>query len=467
MFDAAVYLAEKAQKMGSKEWGPAPKIILALMKNLSRQYGGASRHTDAEQVVRTALDLLESHFTTSSLTPVEREEHMISLQSELSEHIMDRSDHATREQLHRSQLASGLVDDWTAQGINIRHNLAHSLFHQDKLEEASLINGALLKFADTEAGAVVVTKRLYLIMLNLRCQIMRAIAGKAENRIEDNWENSMIPIREELLRIHKLVFEESFTVLGIEDIDTWKAANNITGCLGTFGMMSECYPFLSIILTAGIAAKMRCEGKFNVTMSQLTSTANQCLDTLERSRMCDKSKIEDFRRLVQEWMKSSGCTLATHSHTAVNGEGVYLQSKGAFEEAEQQHVRSIELCVQAGIPVPGLYLYNLMLAIARQGRLDEAEMFRQEYVAEIAPEEAMYGALPQRMERSAQDQRIYEQAQILLRQGKITKDGEWWRARELQLNRAENIYGVIDVQPVVVATKEISRMISRRIFKIH
>lgn len=466
MFDAAVYLAEKAQDMGSKEWGPTPKIIFSLMKNLSRQYGGASRHTDAEQVVRTALDLLETDFATSGLMPVEREEQRISLQSDLSEHIMDRSDHATREQLHRSQLASGLVDDWTAQGINIRHNLAHSLFHQDKLEEANSMNRELLEFADTEAGEVVVTRRLYLIMLNLRCQIMRGIAGKAENRTEDNWENSMIPIREELLRIHRLVFVESLELLGIEDVDTWKAANNITGCLGTFGMMAECYPFLSIILTAGIAAKMRCEGKFDVTMSQLTRTANHCLDTLERSQIYDKSKVEDFGRLVQEWMRSSGCTSATHSHNAVNSEGVYLQSKGAFDEAEQQHGRSIELCEEAEIPVPGLYLYNLMLAIARQGRLDEAESFRQEHIAEIAPEEAMYGALQQRMERSAQDRRIYDQAQVLLRQGIITRDGEWWRARELQLNRAENIYGVIDVQPVVVAAKETSRIRARRIFKV-
>jgi tetratricopeptide (TPR) repeat protein len=463
IFDAAVYLVEKAQEMGRKEWNSSPGVIITFMSNANQQYESASKHTEAEQTVQEALEFLESDLAKSSIAPAQLEEYRISLQSDLAMSIMARGDHATREQLHRSQLASGIVDEWTASGINIRHNLAHSLYHQGKLEEADSTNAALLQFAETDAGKVAVSRRLYLIMLNLRCQIIRTVSSRAEDQNTDMWDNSMTRIREELLQIHGLVFKESLEVLGIEDVDTWKAANNLTGCLSLFGMVIECYPILSAVLTAGIVAKVRGEGKFKVTLNDLTRTTNNCLDSLERSRIQDKLKVEEFRRLLHEWMTSSGCAVGFYSHITLNGQGVYSQSKGEFVEAERQHLHSIELCEQAGELIPGVYLYNLMLAIARQGRLDEAREFREKHLAELAAEEARYGALQQRMERSARNRQIYEEAQSLLQKGEITREGAWWAARKWQLTWAENLYGEIIAQPAVTA--ENSRTRTRRIFR--
>jgi hypothetical protein len=463
IFDAAVYLAEKAQDMGRKEWDSSPGMIITFTRNANQQYWNASKHTEAEQAVKEALKFLKSDLAKSSIAPAQLEEHRISLQSDLAMSIMARGDHATREQLHRSQLESGIVDEWTAGGINIRHNLAHSLFHQGKLEEANSANTALLQFAETDAGKIAVSRRLYLIMLNLRCQIIRTMSSRAEDKNTVNWDNSTIRIREELLQIHGLVFRESLEVLGIEDVDTWKAANNLTGCLSNFGMVIECYPILSTVLTAGIVAKVRGEGKFKVTLNEITRTTNNCLDSLERSQIQDKLKVEECRRLLHEWMKSSGSTVGNYSHITLNGQGVYSQSKGEFVEAERQHLRSIELCEQAGEPVPEIYLYNLMLAIARQGRLDEAREFRETHLAKLAAEEATYGTLQQRMERSARDRQVYEEALVLLQTGKITREGEWWAARKWQLTRAENLYGAIKAQPIVAT--ENSRTKTRRIFR--
>jgi hypothetical protein len=273
----------------------------------------------------------------------------------------------------------------------------------------------------------------------------------------------MTRIREELLQMYRLVFKESFEVLGIEDVDTWKAANNLTGCLSSFGMFIECYSILSTVLTAGIVAKVRGEGKFKVTLDGLTMNTNNWLESLERSQIQDRLKVEECRRLLHEWIKSSGCTVDVCSHDTLNNQGVYLQWKGEFVEAEREHLYSIELCEQAGKPVPGLYLYNLMLAIARQGRSDEAREFREKHLAKLAAEEAIYGTLQQRVEQSAQDRQVYEEAQVLLQKGKITREGEWWVARKWQLIRAENLYGEIKAQPAVAVESSRTRM--RSIFK--
>ncbi|PVH95139.1 hypothetical protein DM02DRAFT_691373 [Periconia macrospinosa] len=403
IFDAAVYLAEKAQEMGRKEWDSSPGIILTFMKNAYHQYMDAAEYKEAEQTVREALQFLESDFAKSSIAPAQLEEHRISLQSHLAMRIMPRCDHATREQLHRSQLASGIVGEWTARGITIRHNLAWALFEQGKLEEADSTNAALLQFAETDAGKVAVSRRLYLIMLNLRCRIIRKMSSRADDRSMDNWDDSMTQAKEELLQVYGLVFKESLEVWGIEDIDTWKAANNLTGCLIDYGMIIECYSILSAVLTAGIVAKVRGQGKFKVTLNNLTKTTKVCLHDLQWSGTQGKLKVEECRRLLHEWRKSSSCTAEDDSHDALNNQAVYLQSKGEFVEAERQHFRSIELCEQAGQSVPGLYLYNLMLAIARQGRLDEAREFRDKHLDEIAAEEASYGTLQHCMELSARD----------------------------------------------------------------
>ncbi|KAF2623203.1 hypothetical protein BU25DRAFT_414482 [Macroventuria anomochaeta] len=451
IFDAAVHLAQKAEDMGHTEWASSPGMILTLMKNTNQQYTDASRHKEAEETIREALKYLESDFARSGIAPAQLEEYRISLQSSLATSIMARDDHATREQLHRSQLGSGLVDEWTTRGVNIRHNLAHSLFHQDKIEEAEEINAALLEFAETDAGKVAVPRRLFLIMLNLRCQIIRTMSSRADDQSGEDWESSQVHLIEEQLRIHGLVLEESLEVLGIEDVDTWKAANNLTGCLSTFDRWIECQPILDAVLTAGIVAKVRGEGKFKVTLNEVTKTAENCLDALEASNAKDETSIEQFRRLLREWMNSSGCTVGDDNHDLVNNQGVFLQWKGDFVEAESQHVRSIELCKHAGESIPGLYLYNLMLAIARQRRLEEAMEFRETHSSKLAAEEAKFGALQERMERDTRDREVYEEAQVLIQEGKITRGGEWWATRQWQLKRAENRYGEIKAQPNVLA----------------
>ncbi|KAF1830423.1 FabD/lysophospholipase-like protein [Decorospora gaudefroyi] len=272
IFDAAVHLAEKAQDMGREEWDSSPEMIVAFMLNTNQQYMDASKHTDAEQTVREALEFLESDLAKSSIPPAQLQEQRISLQSALANCMKEGGDHAMREQLHRSQLASGIVDEWTTRGIIIRHNLAHSLYHQ-----------------------VAVSRRVYLIMLNLRSMIIRDMSLRAKNKTQDDRDSSRASLREELLRLHRLVFKESFDVLGIEDIDTWKAANNLTSCLTMFFMVIECHPILSVLLTAGIVAKVRAEGKFKTVLNSLTITTNHCLESLDRSQIQDSVKVDEFR----------------------------------------------------------------------------------------------------------------------------------------------------------------------------
>jgi len=452
LFTAAVDLANKAKAMGWEEWSSSPDLLVAFSANASSQYQNASRYKEAELVAREALEWIDSDFVKSKLDSAVIEKRKINLQSMLAMSLWGSKDHPEREILHRQQLATGLVNDWDAEGISIRHNLAHSLFHQKKFEEASAINSALLRFAVTEAGKKEVSPRLYLTMLNLRCMIVRDYAPP---RVDHNRAVQQEPggtqSRGEQLQIYRLVFKESLEQLGIEDVDTWKAVNNLINCLSSYLMLAECGPVLWQVLPGGIAAKIRAEGKFEITLKNMTDTARGYLEYLEGSQNQDAKAAEDFRKLFQEWLATSGCSGEDFYGSVpilLNNQGVELQHRGRFEEAEQRHVKSIQACREANDEVADVYIYNLMLSIGRQGRLEDAMALRESYRTALESQEAAFGSLEQRLERDRRDRQIHEEAQALIDAGQSTRDGEWWLANEMKLRRSEHRYGELKPRPL-------------------
>lgn len=454
IFATAVELAENAKKMGLEEWSSSPEMMLGFTKNLNCQYVNASRLDELEREAREALNWLDSDFVKANMASSRIEMSRISLQSDLSTSLERNKNNAEREELHRKQLATGLVDEWDSKGINIRHNLAHSLFHQKKYEEARVLNGALLEFAETEKGKKEVNPRLYLIMLNLKCLILRSTAQKGvayKGFVQDSQENRAL---EEQRQIYEMVFKESLEQLGIEDIDTWKAINNYLGHLRSVFMWVELGPALWEVLSSGIEFKVKAEGKFACTLSNVRATAESYLGYIETSKGNDAESVEKFRTLLQDWITSSGCsdTICLESfglETHLSNRGVELQNMGLFEEAERLHLKSIEMCLGANQEVPEVFRYNLMLAIARQGRIEEAKAYSEQYRADLEGPQAVFGTLEQRMERDRTDREIYDQAQDFLDTGQLISD-EWKQENERVLGRAVYRYGKLEPRPLAV-----------------
>lgn len=442
VFATAVALAERAKVMGYVEWGSSPGLITTFIANTSAQLEKASRHDEAELNAREALDWLDSDAVKSRLDPGTIDRQKIQLQSTLAIIFSGRHD-AKREQIHRRQLASGLVDEWSSEGVIIRHNLAHALVKQGKFEEAESLNIALLDYAVTEAGKKNVSPRVNLIMLNLRCQILLHNSGR--RHLEDP---DRATTQEKRLEVYKLVFKESLQQLGIHDIDTWKAINNLISCLLELIMISGCGPILRQVLLAGIASQVKAEGRFTVTLCQITANAQQYLEYLEDTQDATETGVVEFRQLLRDWIASSGSSSVKRLVVDANNYGVYLQQRGVFDEAVLQHVTAIDMCLGAKAAVPPVYRYNLMLVLGRQGRVTEAMAYRAEHKDEIGTVESAIGTLEERLEQDRLDLEVYNDAKTQLQAGNLERDGEWWLAHVRELIRAERRYGVLEQQPV-------------------
>jgi len=453
LFPAAVELAEKAKAMGLQVWPSNTEMIITFSENLNRQYGDASRLQEQQREARETLEWLDSDVVKADMSPSTIEMHRIALQSDLSSSLIGDGDQAEREELHRKQLATGLVNEWNAEGITIRHNLAHALAKQRKFEEAKELNSTLLGFAETDMGKQKVNPRLHLIMLNLRCMILRRTTGGGEIAMYGGFvssDSSLIPLaNEELHSTYILVYKESMKQFGIEDSDTWRAANNLTGYLEGVFQWAECGSVLQQVFATGIEFKVRAEGKFTVTLQELRFRAERYVESFGDT--IGAEKIQEFGKLLKEWIAISGCTdtasTGGYFDTTVSNRGVLLQQQGLFEDAERKHIQSIELCVQANKPIPDVYRYNLMLAIGRQGKITEAMEYRDQHRADLDGSEQAFGSLEARLERDRTDREIYDQVQAWLDTGQdINKD--WEQENKIALRRAIFRYGKLEAKRI-------------------
>ena len=475
MFNHAVDMAERARKWGLQEWDSDPEWKLTFSEHLSVQYQHAAKNHEAETMIRELLDSLQSPAVTSLMDTARIEARRIRLQSALATSLLSRQESAEREALHRQQLATGLINEWDAEGINIRHNLAHALCHQQKFEEANLINTSLLEFAVTEEGKKEVSVRLYTIMLNLRCLILRMKGRHNPSSDKDTYGRTCtLPheqeqIKEELVYTYRLVFKISAEHFGIDDLDTWKAANNFTGCLQSYAsppMWIECGQVLRWVFSQGMKAKVKAEGNFKITLSNVTDNGRTYLDHLSTSHGKLIEDDKQYRELFDEWLALSGCQALSPSAQSLNNRGAHYQLAGMFKEAEQLHAMSIEVEKREKPGrKEGVYYYNLMLAIGRQdGRLEEAIIFRERHWSTIAPQEEAVGSLEGRVEQDRADRRIYSEAQELIGKGQLKRGDAWWTSNIKGLDRAEWKYGILEPRIPQKAHKGIAKKGS--IFKL-
>ncbi|KAK6524005.1 hypothetical protein TWF694_005673 [Orbilia ellipsospora] len=118
------------------------------------------------------------------------------------------------------------------------------------------------------------------------------------------------------------------------------------------------------------------------------------------------------------------------------------QDKGQFVKAEAIARRSIVLGGDKDMELyPSICWYSLMLAIAYQGRLEEAMEYRNSNLENIVRAEGMYGSLEYRMQEDQDDRQIYESAIQFIKERKLEKGDAWWEAHEAALIRTQMRYG--------------------------
>ncbi|KAG5790214.1 hypothetical protein H9Q69_010714 [Fusarium xylarioides] len=334
---------------------------------------------------------------------------------------------------------SSLVD--SAMLVSL-HNKAHSLHRLARFDEAEALNLEVLKDSLGSDGSVLVDHRAYHAFLNLRGQIIVDKDNASPNQ------------HMEALEIFSLVFQDTLGTHGIGGLDTWIAVNNVLSELVALEGDSrvqltslEIFELLFSLATKQGLPRRSSHPKFQYALWVFLGHVNDSLQLLQSP---------DFERwwgMRTEFVQVCQMTQELPSlYTAgrANAAGVMLQARGRFGLAEAQHREALDVLNQ--LPEETLSAknardlfnvsnYNIMLALARQGRIYEARIYRDEHRREISPAEETYDSLEVRLDRDIKDQQLYDQTVAMMASGDLTPTDQWWLDHAISLERAQKRYG--------------------------
>lgn len=331
--------------------------------------------------------------------------------------------------------------------IQSKHNLANCLWKQGRNSEAKAINDEVLEAAESDDGKRMVSKTNYLAMLNLKAHLISSEVNRGDPKARTSESASLA------LPIYQRVFAESMTALGINNIDTWKAANNVLKELISEKRYIDAAKLLQVLLEATSKENILIQGKFRVTFEITCRNAVFVLASLPIKRT--KNPLEpdpsSIKTLLYEAMKTAQLDemdpFKYPDHT--NTYGVFAQKQGNFEYAEQLHRLALDQTMaypeRSSEDIVDLIHYNIMMAIARQpGRLDETYLFRQQHMERILRVEAIHGDLTTRLQKIKLDREIHDETARRLAAREIRFGDAWCEEHEEVLARTELLYGLLE-----------------------
>ncbi|KAK4443660.1 hypothetical protein QBC34DRAFT_476804, partial [Podospora aff. communis PSN243] len=347
--------------------------------------------------------------------------------------------------------------------VTWKHNGAFALARAGQSDAALRVAEEVLMNAKDASGALNVPKRSYLAFLNLKGQLLRDLPSANVGDIS------------EALRIFGEVYDESMRTWGIRDKDTWVALNEVLDTLslrydgdvvgpGGESALEKAGALMVAALEACLASRakqMRSpdSGPFRRAIEIFLGHVDNFLSHYEDQGQSLDYRIQQMVGTMTESFLLQG-DMVIRDIASANAFGVKLQASGRAQEAEIYHRKALKGLLEwyATPNRPGLqalqteaqiqetmsvYHYNIMLAIARQGRLHDAwEYRRQQEKGVLDFAETTYGSLDVRMERDRNDKRVYDEAQAKMDNGEgPLHGGEWWVQHAAELARAEKRYG--------------------------
>ncbi|KAK5716359.1 hypothetical protein LTR17_016402 [Elasticomyces elasticus] len=449
MVKYAVYLATRSLDLAMLVLNHDDLLVFRIRTAKASCLNNAARYSEAETECRFALELLDLREANAEVAEEDIDCNRNMLQGHWATALLGLRRFSEVEEVYRKQLLNRTVAGKAHEEVIIKHNLANVLGRQGKTAEAEKINDEVLAWSFTAEGKVVVPRSLVLVMMNLKAHIRKRYAS-SDSGLKDS-------LDEEVLETYLFVYHESLELLGIADINTWIAANNAIEELHTLQRYSEEGQILETILTASISAKVRVEGKFAVTFWNTYFRALQYRYAVRLDSGDAMEITSGFSELLLRACESVGINtddIPPHQMTsALNVLAVEMQRQGEFTEAESNHRKALQMTsIEDFLPhtdgprteLTDVIYYNIMLAIARQGRVAQAFAFREEHRTEVARAEQIHGALETRLEQDRTDFGTYKEAEIGLTRGSVVRGDAWWKSRGKTLVRAEMRYGRLE-----------------------
>ena len=364
--------------------------------------------------------------------------------------------------------------------LTARHDLSHYMRSAGDVDGAIQLNQQVLE----EMAAVIaedpeeIALQAHMSAMTLRGHLLSKKEDAERKEAQEQGltvaERTLAPGQEdEILNIYAEVYRRYLEDANIWSIDLWKACNNVLARM--FALQFSCYQRFAIVqplLSAAIKNPIFLQGRILETFKHTYHAAANILRelTFEDSEEAE-AMYEYLELLLSPWdelIRESVLRMTDLDNR--NTYAVYLQQTGRFSESEKvlRGLGDLIKSVQRGPTDNAMYdvvYYNLMLAVARQGRVDEAKMVRSAHQAEVQRAESIHGELEKRLACDAEERAVYDEAQRRLDSGQVSREGmktdEWFATHQKTLRKTQLKYGKLQtpqlevVEEVVAATAAI------------
>lgn len=338
-------------------------------------------------------------------------------------------------------LSNDIAED-SIDSLYDRYKMASVLIDMGRLQEAQKMNNDLLSLMDKQHQSA--HRDIFLKAYSLKAEILSKMRKGSDTEpavtLDDNEESA-------ILRILRYVFDESQATLDITNRDLWTSCNNVLRELEDKGRTQEAAHILISFLIKAVDARLYLEGRTLMRFSMVLGTGLRVIDllngtgdVLQQPPGLPIAKL--FIQMIELASTVSGRNW--HGSEALQTISVLFQRLGNSQKAEELLLKALQdIRLEDDKSREGLIHYDLMLAVARQGRVQESRRYRDTHLDLITPKESRYGDLDSVLRREREEKDLYDEAKGLIaaRQSKVSKI--WWNKNRIALNRAQLRYGLL------------------------
>lgn len=318
----------------------------------------------------------------------------------------------------------------------------YSLLDQGRFQEAQEMNNELLSSIDAQQG--ISHRRIWVALCHLKARIL---SGMREG---SDAEPAMVLGDDEeqtILRIYRDVFNEHRAELAITEPSLWGSCCHLLHELREKGKTPEAADILVSILTEAVDSRLCLEGQITPIFSITLLEGLGLIDSLHEYR--DARQVPPGLPIANLFVQIIALA-GTASRRLWRHSRMFLLFPGLFQRLGDSH--KAEGLLQEVLQDnsleedrwdEGLIHYHLMMAVARQGRTDDARRYRNKHFALIAPEESKYGDLDWNLKLDREEKGLYDKAKGIIATGNTNVPERWWNEHRIALNRAQLKYGLL------------------------
>lgn len=440
MISDSIRLATQAVVIGQEVWGPHSRPTIEACIEKTACLNADNRYREGYNESISAMEILLDNKALGSekATVLQRDilEQRHFACSGLGEY--KEAEAIANELL----LLSTAISEDPIDSLNNRILVAYTLINMGKLQEARKTNDELLSIIDKQHQTA--PKWIFLKSYILKAQILSQI------RKGSDAEPAMILDHDEevaVLQIFQNVFDEYQATLDITDRNLWLSCDSLLGELQAKGRTQEAARILVSMLIKAVDSRLYLEGQTLIVFSNILGTGLRMIDSLHgngdaRQRPPGLRIAELFEQIIELASTASGRNW--HGSIALHNVSILFQYLGKPHKAEELLLKALQdVKLEEDKSREGRVHYDLMLAVAGQGRIDDARRYRDTHLALINPEESKYGDLDLVLRLEKEEKELYDKAKgmIAARRSKVLES--WWTEHRIALNRAQLKYGLL------------------------